>query len=123
MFGIVIAPFWLVISVLYFGLGVFHLRLSKRVNVDIEFPGKDNIFGVGESAEVQEKEHRDIAHLTRRTLRFAAGGFFVAFFISLYQSISPEQWQIALDSVLLVVIVAAVIIAALIAVYLLIYLK
>jgi hypothetical protein len=25
---------------------------------DIEFPGKDNIVGVGESVEVQEKEHR-----------------------------------------------------------------
>ncbi|MGZ7180603.1 MAG: hypothetical protein ACXVIB_07370 [Halobacteriota archaeon] len=73
-----------------FRLRCFHCRLSKRVTVDIDFPGKFNILGVGESVEVQEKEHRDIAYLTRRTLRLAAGGFFVAFIISLYQSISTE---------------------------------
>lgn len=123
MFGIIIAPFWLAISVIYFALGVFHWRLSKRVRLDIEFPGKDNILGVGESAEVQEKEHREISYLTKRTLKFAAGGFFVAFGISLYQSISTEQWLIALDSAPLAVIVAAAIIVALIAVYLLIDLK
>jgi hypothetical protein len=122
MFGILITPFWLAISVIYLGLGVFHCRLSKRVRVDIEFPGKDNILGVGNLAEFEENEYRKTAYLNKQTLRFAAGGFFVAFIISFYQSVSNNQWQMALDSAQLIAIGATAIVAVLIAVLLAEYL-
>jgi hypothetical protein len=121
MFGIVITPFWLAISVLYFGLSVFHWRLSTRVSVDIEFPGKDAVFS-GYLAKFEEDEYRKTAFLNKQTLRFAAGGFFIAFVISFIQSISISQGQIALNSESLVAVFAIAVAIVLIVVLLVVLL-
>jgi hypothetical protein len=106
MFAIIISPFWLAISALYFGLGVFHCRLSKWGSNAPVVPGKNELFS-GRLAIFLESEFIRTANLTKITLKFAAIGFFIASVISFFQSISIDQAWIPVDASLFVIALAA----------------
>jgi hypothetical protein len=106
MFTVIISPFWLVISVLYFGLGVFHYRLSKWGSNALTVPGKNELFSGG-LAEFLESEFIRTAYLTKIVLKFAALGFFVASIISFFQSVTVDLWMVPADDWYLVVTVGA----------------
>jgi hypothetical protein len=105
MFAIIISPFWLAISVVYFGLGAFHLRLSKWGSNAPTVPGKNELFS-GRLTIFLESEFIRTANLTKMTLKFAAAGFFIASAISFFQSASVDQ-TISVDSLLFVITLAA----------------